>query len=195
MTRVYYRPRTRATRALWMLEELDLQYDAILVAPDDRESSSYLARQPLGRVPAIDFDDGTTMFESAAICLQLADSHPEGGLIGPPGSTERARAYQWIFFAVLELEVPLIRAIQDFREGTSEGPSRARFLRAAEVFADALGADEWIIENRFSVADVICVGVLSSAYTRGMVDEWPPSLVRYVERGEARPARQAAVER
>jgi glutathione S-transferase len=45
-------------------------------------------------VPALELDDGTMMFESAAVCLQLADLHPEAQLIPPPGTAGRAHAYQ-----------------------------------------------------------------------------------------------------
>ena len=83
----------------------------------------------MGRVPALEPGDGTIMFESAAICLQLADLNPAAGLIPPLGSAERALVYQWVVFAVAELEGPLFRWIREFGEGTTESVAHDRFAR------------------------------------------------------------------
>jgi glutathione S-transferase len=88
-------------------------------------------RHPLGRVPALELDDGTVMFESAAICLQLADLHPDAGVIPPLGSAERALVYQWVLFGMAELEAPLYRWVREAGEDSSDSPSRERFAQAA----------------------------------------------------------------
>ena len=98
--RLYYMPRTRSSRVLWLLEEIGAPYDLTEIRGAERRSEEHLLRHPLGRVPALQLGDGATMFESAAICLQLADLNPGAGLIGPVGSTERGLAYQWVVFAV-----------------------------------------------------------------------------------------------
>ena len=56
-----------------MLEEIGEPYDAVRIAPEDRRSAEHLARHPLGRVPVVQLDDGAYLFESAAICLHLAE--------------------------------------------------------------------------------------------------------------------------
>src|SRR5881227_560918 len=111
--RLYYMPRTRSIRVLWMLEEIGKEYDLTQIAGAERRSAEHLRRHPLGRVPALELGDGTTMFESAAICLQLADLNPGAGLIPPLGSSERALVYQWVIFAMAELEAPLFRWIRE----------------------------------------------------------------------------------
>jgi hypothetical protein len=67
--RLYYMPRTRSSRVLWLLAELGAPCELVKLAPEDRSSAEHRARHPLGRVPALELDDGTVMFESAAICL------------------------------------------------------------------------------------------------------------------------------
>src|SRR2546423_7764879 len=84
--RLYYMPRTRSSRVLWLLEEIGAPYDLTEIRGAQRRSGEHLLRHPLGRVPALQLGDGATMFESAAICLQLADLNPGAGLIGPVGS-------------------------------------------------------------------------------------------------------------
>ena len=105
--RLYYMPRTRSSRVLWLLEEIGAPYDLTEIWGAQRRSEQHLLRHPLGRVPALELGDGATMFESAAICLQLADLNPGAGLIGAVGSTGRGLVYQWVVFAVSELEGPL----------------------------------------------------------------------------------------
>src|SRR5947209_18363190 len=69
--RLYYMPRTRSSRALWMLEEIEEPYELVEIAGADRRSDAHLARHPLGRVPALALEDGTLLFESAAIRVPL----------------------------------------------------------------------------------------------------------------------------
>ena len=160
--RLYYMPRTRSSRVHWLLEEIGAPYDLTEIRGAQRRSEEHLLRHPLGRVPALQLGDGATMFESAAICLQLADLNPGAGLIGPVGSTERGLVY--------------------------------RFAEAAGAMQSALAERDWLVADRFSVADVMCASVLQGADARGLLGPWP-ALEAYVHRGEARPAyaRAAAI--
>jgi glutathione S-transferase len=192
--RLYYMPRTRSSRVLWMLEEIGAPYELTQIAGAERGSPEHLRRHPLGRVPALQLGDGTTMFESAAICLQLADLYPEAGLIPPLGSPDRALAYQWLVFGMTELDAPLYRWIRDLSQGASESPERERFTDAANAVESALAEGEWLLGRQFTVADVICASVLAGANSRDLLRDWP-GVRAYVERGEGRPAyvRAAAI--
>ena len=187
MPRLYYMPRTRSSRVLWLISEIGAPCELVKLAPQERSSAEHLARHPLGRVPALELDDGTVMFESAAICLQLADLSPDAGLIGPLGSAARALAYQWVLFAMTELEAPLYRWIRDSSEDSADNTARERFAQAASAIETALDGHEWLVADHFSVADVMCASVLGSASSRGLLADWP-DLGAYVARGEARPA-------
>jgi glutathione S-transferase len=90
-----------------------------------------------------------------------------------------------------ELEAPLYRWIRALREDTEDEASRERFSEAATVLETALGENDWLLGRSFSVADIVCVGVLGSAHSRDLLQQWP-RLRAYVERGEARPAHRAA---
>jgi glutathione S-transferase len=192
--RLYYMPRTRSSRVLWLLEETGAPYDLTEITGAQRRSEEHLGRHPLGRVPGLQLADGSTMFESAAICLQVADLNPDAGLIGPVGSTERGLVYQWVLFAVSELEGPLFRWIGALGEGVADCPAQARFAAAAVAMQSALAQRDWLVEDRFSVADVMCASVLEGAHTRELLGPWP-GLEAYVRRSEARPAyaRAAAI--
>jgi glutathione S-transferase len=192
--RLYYMPRTRSSRVLWLLEEIGEPYELTEVAGVQRRSAEHLRRHPLGRVPALELGNGTTMFESAAICLQLADLNPAAGLIPPLGSGERALVYQWVVFAVAELEAPLFRWIRELGEGTTESMARDRFTQAAAAVESALDGRDWLLGAQFTVADVMCASVLQAANSREILRPWP-GLEAYVQRSESRPAyaRAAAI--
>ena len=193
--RLYYMPRTRSSRALWMLEEIGAPYELTEIAGAERRSAAHRARHPLGRVPALELEDGTVMFESAAICLQLADLQPDAGLTAPLGSSERALIYQWVLFAMTEFEGPLFRWLGELREGTGEeSASQQRFAAAATALEAALDGHDWLVDDRFTVADVMCASLLQGAHPRQLLDPWP-GLCAYVERSETRPAyaRAAAI--
>ena len=96
--RIYGVARTRAFRAIWMAQELglDYQHQPIEIGPAGARKPEYLAINPNGRLPAID-DDGFVLWESQAITLYLAKKHSPGRLYpatavrGPRQSPTAAR--------------------------------------------------------------------------------------------------------
>lgn len=78
------------------LVEIDLDQD-------EQHGSAFLAVNPRGQVPALVLEDSTVLTESSAILMHLADCYPEVGLLPEPGTTERAIAYRWLVFAVVNL--------------------------------------------------------------------------------------------
>jgi glutathione S-transferase len=129
---------------LWALNEIGALFESTLVASEERRSPEHRARHLLGRVPAFELDDGTTMFESAAICLQLGDLYPDSGLLPPTGSSARALVYQWVMFGMTELEAQLYRWIGDLRDGATDSAAAGRFAEAAEAIAAALDGKPWL---------------------------------------------------
>src|SRR5947209_4343412 len=147
--RVFHRERAgRPLRVLWTLEELGEPYELTTMTREQGSGAEHRARHPLARVPVLQLDDGY-VFESAAICLHLADLHPQAGLIGPLGSRSRALAYQWSVFAPAELEPPFIQAAR-LAESAPElaEKARAQFFEAANAVASALGGNDYLEELR-----------------------------------------------
>ncbi len=160
---------------------------------EEGKGPEHLARHPLGRVPVLEESEGP-LFESAAICLHLADMHPEAELIPPLGTHERALVYQWSCFAPAELEPPLIEAaIQAQRDPERSAKARARFEAGAGAVAAALEGKDYLVGERFTVADVL-IGT-TIGFTKRTGDELPADLEQYLERLTARPAYQRASDR
>lgn len=178
-----------------MLEEIGEPYELTIMSWEQGNSEEHRARQPLGRVPVVLFDDGH-VFESAAICLHLADLHPDAGLIGGLRTHARALAYQWSVFAPAELEPPLIEGAI-FREAQPERAEKARgrFLKAASAVAQGIDGRQYLVDGRFGVADVLISTALSFAGRARFPEPLPPPLDEYLARLFERPAYLRALER
>jgi glutathione S-transferase len=173
-----------------MLEEIGAPYELTVMTREERKSAEHLSRHPLGRVPVVEFDDGRRLFESAAICIQLADLHPEAGLIAPVGSPDRGLVYQWSFFAMTELEPPIFQWMRARREEADQAEPSERYHAAAAVLDEALSDRDWLL-GRFSVADVICAGVAGITH-RAELSYEPERVRAYVERARSRSANERA---
>jgi glutathione S-transferase len=196
MLRVFHREHTgRPIRVVWTLEELGQAYELTVMNWEPTSMEEHLARHPLNRVPVLQDDDGF-VFESAAICLHLADLHPRAGLLPPPASHDRALAYQWSCFAPAELEPPLVEAAtQAQRDRERAARARERFGAAAKAVAGALDGSPYLVAGRFGVADVLVGSALAFTTRAGFAEELPETLTAYVARLQARPAYQRAAER
>jgi glutathione S-transferase len=189
--RLYHLPGSRSTRVLWMLEEIGAPYELTVMTPEERKTAEHISRHPLGRVPVVELDDGRVLFESAAICIQLADLHPEAALIPSVGSLDRGLVYQWCFFAMTELEPAIFQWMRARRDETDQtGPSE-RYHAAAAVLDAALADRDWLLGG-FSVADVICASVAGITHRAELTYE-PERVRAYVERASSRPANRVAL--
>src|SRR5688572_4301937 len=108
MTTLYYAKLTRSMRPHWLLEEIGAPYRLVHVdlAAGGHRAAEYLEINPSGTVPAL-VDGDMSMFESAAICMYLADKYPEGRLAPAVGSPARGPYYQWMLYAAVTVEPPL----------------------------------------------------------------------------------------
>lgn len=190
--KLYFVPRTRSTRPRWMLEELGVPHELIRLDPSRGETRSdeHTERHPLQHVPVLETRDGS-IFESAAIVLHLADLHPEKKMLGPVGSHARALAYQWLFFAMTELEPPAIEYVLLRKAKKTDTPEaeavRERFSLVIRPLERRFSSGEYLIGDEFSAADVVVGSVLSWANSLGLVTD-APNVSLYLERIKARPA-------
>jgi glutathione S-transferase len=192
VVRLFHRPPSRSSRVAWLLEEIGEPYEVTTLTTQETAADAHRERHPLRRVPVIELDGGY-VFESAAICLHLADMHAQAALIGTLGSRDRALTYQWSVFAMTELEKPLVEAASARRAGDEERAEAGatQFGTAAGAVESALEGREYLVGDRFSVADIICGAVLGNAYRLGLLGELP-RIRAYVERLRTRPAWERA---
>ena len=176
-----------------MLEEVGAPYDTTLLDyGTTMKASAYLAINPMGKVPAIRHGD-TVVTECAAICAYLADAFPQAGLAPPAHSAARGPYYRWLFFA----SGPLEAAWTNHALGVAVPPERqamvgyGSFERVLDVLETAIGARDYLVDGRFSAADVYVGSQLGFGMQFGMIDK-RPAFARYWAGLEARPAKQRA---
>jgi Glutathione S-transferase len=184
----------RPPRVRWALEEAGAPYEYVVLTKDEGSRDEHAARHPLRRVPALESDTGT-LFESAALCLQIADLYPEAELIPAIGTHARGQVYQWSFFAMTELEPAVLRAYIETHAAVPDPEAvtkaEARLAKAAAALAGALDGHDYLVDDRFTIADVVMGGVLHSARRLELMPD-SPTLVAYLTRLDGREAKQRA---
>ena len=176
--KLYYAPRSRASRVRWMLEEPKIPYEIVPVGirSGERRPEKYKAIHPLGQVPALEYDK-VRMFESQAICMFLAERHIEAGLApsDSAGLVERAAYYQWCAFAIGSLDPAVLRLAYLRAAGRApDDPALqdavAQTERVFSVLDDRLNGRAYLLGESFSTADVLC----------GQIANWGRNLRGYV---------------
>ena len=186
----------RDLRVRWAVEEAGRDYEAKLIGFEDQKSSAYRQMQPFGQVPAIN-EDGLVLFESGAIVMHIAD---QSGALMPSDPSDRARVKSWMFAALNTIEPPIMMInVIDMAPG-SDAPAvqalRGNIVKQIESRLDNLlaflGEREYLIDNRFTAADLLMTTVLRILRTTGLVEQ-RPLLDAYKSRCEARPAFKKAL--
>ena len=99
---LYTNPMSRGRIARWMLEEVGVEYETVVLGYDTTmKAEAYRAINPMAKVPAL-VHNGKTITECAAICAYLAEAFPDAGLA--PNADERADYYRWLFYAAGPVE-------------------------------------------------------------------------------------------
>jgi glutathione S-transferase len=199
--KIYGVARSRAARVLWMAKELKLDYEHIKIdfATGDTRRPEHLALNPNGHVPVID-DDGLILWESMAINLYLARKYDKSGLY-PVRLEDEARAWQWSFWGMTEVERPLLTALlnravypESERDAAAADEAEKTLAQPLGVLDGVLGRTAYLVGDRFTVADLNVASILAwarpaqidvSAFPR--VAEW---LKNCAERPAARAVRQ-----
>jgi len=184
----YYNPMSRAVTTDWMLRELDVQHEQIIVDFIGGESSSAEFRgiNPMGKLPVL-VDGGTVVTEVAAICAYLADKFPEKRLAPEIGSVDRAAYYRYLFLAgnTIEPAFSLATLGLEHPEPASAGwGDMPRVLATIEAMTPETA---WALGEQFTAADVVFGGLLDFSMVFNWIDA-SPKVAAYVARIRQRPS-------
>lgn len=200
--------RSRASRPLWLLAEMGTPFAHVPVIQSYRlnqpkavnatlntASPEFLAVNPIGQIPAL-VDGDLVLSESLAITLYLARRY--GGDLGPQSDAESALMEQWALFAATAVEGPALE-IQtaltnagDTPEGQAHVAINAEKLRRPLARLDRqLAGQDWLIDRRFTVADINTAECVRYASGHpGLLAEFP-AVKAWLDRCHARPGFQA----
>ena len=109
MLDLHYAPGNANLAPHMLLHALDLPHRLVLVdrGSDAHKGPAYLALNPNGLIPVL-VDGDLVLYETAAICLHLCDTHPASGLVPALGTPERAHFYKWLMWLTNTLQATLI---------------------------------------------------------------------------------------
>ncbi len=184
---------TRSSRVRWTILEAGLDYESLGNSIEVFKSDELRKVHPLGKLPAA-IIDGRPLFESGAIVTAIADLVPEKKLIAEQGTWSRNLHYQWMCFALTEMEAFLqsseINSIdfilpRDQRVPEIIEQNSMLFRKGAAALENALGGSEYLVDDRFSVTDIFVGYTVNWGFADGLLDNYP-NLRAYLDRLLAR---------
>lgn len=191
---LYHHPYSRAQSALWMLEEIGVDYELRFVdlLAGAHKAPELLALNPMGKLPILT-DGDQVVTEVAAIGLYLADRYALGRLSPTPDDPKRGTYLRWAFFAPSVIEPGAMAKMNNWEAKPSQAGwgTHEAMLQAME---SAIGDRQYLLGDSFSMADAIFGGTLRYMLTFKMLEP-RPVFSSYVERLSARPALQRATAR
>lgn len=200
MLTVHHLNNSRSQRVLWLLEELELDYQ---IRSYQRDAETNLApaelRQvhPLGKSPVV--TDGTlTIVESGAIIDYLVRRHGGGRLAPAPGTDLHEQYLQWLHYAEGSAMLPLMLKMYCGRLPDGGAALQPRITSELDNHLGYLNASlegaSWFVGDTFSAADVQLSFVPQVARLLYTLEPFP-NLAGFLERIHARPAYRRALER
>ena len=185
----YFNPMSRGMTTQWMLVELDVPHESIVVdfMAGENDTPAFRSINPMGKVPAL-VDGDVVVTETAAICAYLADKYLEKGLAPAVDAPERGTYYRYLFFPGTTLE-PMFAARQfgltDYPAQSAGWGDLPRCLATVEALTPEYG---WALGEDFSAADVVFGGTLDFAVQFGWLEAPSDNVAAYVRRLKDRPA-------
>lgn len=197
MLQLYFSPMacSLASRIALMEAGVDARYHQVhlstkKVADDDGD---FRGISPKGAVPVLVLDNGERLTESAAVLQYIADLNPERGLAPPPGDPDRYRLQEWLSFIGAEIHKAFLFPTFWYKDDGSLAKPRARITQTLSVPSAHLADREFLVGDRFTVADAHLAWALLLLRPAGVdIAQWP-SLSSYLERMQWRSAVREAI--
>lgn len=197
MLQLYFSPMacSLASRIALVEAGLEARYHQVhlstkKVADDDGDFRDISSK---GAVPVLVLDNGERLTESAAVLQYIADLKPERGLAPPPGDPDRYRLQEWLSFIGAEIHKAFLFPTFWYKDDGSLAKPRARITQTLSVPAVHLADREFVVGQRFTVADAHLTWALLLLRPAGVdIAQWP-SLSAYLERMQARPTVRDAI--
>ncbi|AOF53816.1 hypothetical protein BKG91_11515 [Rodentibacter caecimuris] len=189
----YTNPLSRGRVVRWALEECGANYETVLLDFSTIKNPSYLAVNPMGKIPSLKHGD-TVITEAAAICMYLADIFPEKSLSPSINSIYRGEYYRWLFFTAATFEAAVMEKYtqvslkDEYRKALGYGDLDT----VLNTLRNHLSDRKYICAEQFSIADIVLTKLLEHGIYRAKVIEPEPVFQHYLDTMQQRPAYQKA---
>jgi len=199
MITLFWCPQTRASRILWLLEEMNEPFEVRKIDirdPEAKKDPDFAAASPMGKVPAImdTTPNGVVhMADSASIGLYLTDRYPASGLAPAVDDPSRGTYLYWMTYMPGVIEPAMMERFNNW-EVSPATSGWGNFNLMIGVLETGLESGQWLLGEQFSAADVMVGSSVYFMQQFGILPDSPP-LAAYAERCLARPAYQKALAR
>ena len=191
--KLYWSPKTRSIRLVWMLEEAGVPYERVRIDIRDEASKGnpeFRAASPMGKVPALE-DGAVRMWDSGAMCAYLADQYPANKLAPPIGDPQRGEYLMWLMFTNSVIEPAMAEKVAKLTPNPT-GFGWGSWDQMLVTLKQGITRRTWILGERFSAADVMLGTACHFLIQFKMVGD-EPILSSYVARCAERPAWRRAM--
>lgn len=200
MLTVHHLNNSRSQRILWLLEELEIEYDIKHYArdPDTNKAPAELKTiHPLGKSPVI-VDGDNVIAETGAIIVYILDTYGNGRLRPKEGTQEYIEYVHFLHFAEGSAMLPLLLALYTGFLGEAAAPITPMIMKEIKGVLDyceyQLIGNEYFAGDALSGADIQMIFPLEAAKARGRLKGYE-SCLEYVDKIHKRPAYLRALER
>ena len=185
----YFNPMSRAVTTHWMLSELEVEHEQIVVdfMSGDVKDPEFRSINPMGKIPVL-VDGDIVVTETAAICAYLADKFPEKGLAPPQGSKERGKYYRYLFVPGTTLEPMFTFELLELDDYPADSVGFGDLERCLATIESMTPERVWALGDQFTAADVVFGGMLDFAIQLGWLKSPSAKVTSYIRRIKDRPA-------
>jgi glutathione S-transferase len=169
---------------------LEHEWIAVDILQGETKTDTFLTKNPNGKIPVLELDNGLFLSESNAILNFLAD-HTE---YLPSDSFKRAKVLQWQFFEQYSHEpyIAVARFIEKYlglpKERKAEYESKqAGGYKALQVMEQQLQSSDFLVGDTLTIADISLYAYTHVAHEGGFSLEKFPSIQRWLRRIEQHP--------
>jgi glutathione S-transferase len=192
MITLYHAPMSRSSAVLFMLHELGEPFEVKIVdiRKGEQKAPAYCRLNPMGKVPALT-DDDVLVTEMPAILVYLADKYAHAGLAPAIDAPDRGTYLKWMFFNGSCLEPAFMDRFLE-RDSPPSTAGWGNFDDVIKTLSTGLKPGPWLLDDRFSAADVLIGSALLNMQRFNLLPELPEFL-SYVQRISARPTQHRAL--
>jgi len=193
-------PNPRRVRIFLAEKGIQMPFEQVDIGKAENRSAEFLAKNPMGRVPVLELDDGTYLAETVAICRYLEDQQPEPPLMGT-GAKDRALVEMWqrrMELGLFELTTGCFRNTHDYFKGRiPQVPEYGNVCKAAAIeriqwLDGELAEREFIAGDCYTIADITALVALDFGRVSDIrIEPEQKNLARWYQAISTRPSAKA----
>ena len=178
MITLHHLNKSRSKRIIWLLEELEVEYE---IKPYQRDSVTFLAPpelkniHPLGKSPVLE-DDGLIISESGAITEYLIEKYGQGKLMPKRGTADYVQYSQWLHFAEGSAMFPLLLKLFVAKDGCETnflaGYADAEAIKILTYFNQSLEGKTYLVGEQLTGADIMMSMIVETLVNNGSIEQF-----------------------